>query len=78
MLNDDFTPMDFVVEVLRDIFVMHPLTANQVMLEIHHHDRAIVGSYTHEIALQRVAQVKALSELEGHPLLCIAEPEPNI
>ena len=53
MLNDDFTTMDFVVQVLIDIFHKDPLTAEALMLDVHRKGRAVVGCYTYDIACPR-------------------------
>ncbi len=73
MLNDDFTPMDFVTSLLMNIFNMDEVQANQIMLEIHHLGQAICGVYPREIAEMKVSQVLALARKEEHPLHCIFE-----
>lgn len=73
MLNDDYTPMDFVVEVLQSIFQMGRDTAVQVMLEVHTRGKAVAGVFTAEIAETKVAQVHEYARKHQHPLLCTLE-----
>ncbi|MCX7122295.1 MAG: ATP-dependent Clp protease adapter ClpS [Gammaproteobacteria bacterium] len=73
LLNDDFTPMDFVTRLLIQIFNMDELRANQIMLEIHHFGQAICGVYPREIAEMKVSQVLHLAHQEEHPLHCVFE-----
>lgn len=73
LLNDDYTPMEFVVDVLQRIFAMDRSKATRVMLEVHTRGRGICGVYTYEIAETKVAQVNAYSREHQHPLLCTME-----
>lgn len=73
MLNDDFTPMDFVVEILETFFYMNREKATQVMLRIHTEGKAVCGVYPRDIAETKVAQVNDFSRQRQHPLLCHAE-----
>lgn len=73
MLNDDFTPMEFVVMVLQQYFQRDPDTATLIMLKIHHEGRGICGVYTKDIAATKVELVLAAARREGHPLQCIME-----
>jgi ATP-dependent Clp protease adaptor protein ClpS len=73
LLNDDYTPMDFVVQVLQNIFSMDRSTATRVMLEVHTQGKGICGVYTFEIAETKVAQVTGLAQQHQHPLLCTME-----
>ena len=73
--NDDYTSMEFVIEVLMSIFKMHRLKAEQVMLQIHHQGKAIVGIYTYEIAQTKAQQTKALAKKNGFPLLATIEED---
>lgn len=73
MLNDDFTPMDFVVLVLSRYFGMNQEKATATMLEIHHKGRAICGVYSREVAETKVVQVNDLARQNQHPLLCLME-----
>ena len=70
MLNDDYTPMDFVVEVLLRFFSMNEERATQVMLIVHTQGRAVCGMYTRDIAETKVVQVNQYSAACAHPLLC--------
>ncbi|HET7299147.1 MAG TPA: ATP-dependent Clp protease adapter ClpS [Oleiagrimonas sp.] len=73
LLNDDFTPMDFVVEVLRSFFGMNQERAVQVMLHVHTRGKGICGVFTREVAETRVNQVNQYSRNHQHPLLCTME-----
>jgi ATP-dependent Clp protease adaptor protein ClpS len=73
LLNDDYTPMEFVVGVLEQVFGMDSNTATRIMLEVHHQGKGICGVYTYEIAETKVAQVTGLAEQYQHPLLCTME-----
>jgi ATP-dependent Clp protease adaptor protein ClpS len=73
LLNDDFTPMDFVVEVIRRYFHKSLEEATTIMLDVHHHGRGICGIFTYEIAETKVAQVNSYSKKHEHPLQCIME-----
>jgi len=73
LLNDDFTPMEFVVDILQSIFSMERTRATQVMLEVHTKGKGICGVFSHEIAETKVAQVMSLADQHQHPLLCTME-----
>jgi len=73
LVNDDFTPMEFVVEILQGVFGMERTSATRVMLEVHTKGKGICGEYTFEIAETKVAQVMAISQQQQHPLLCTME-----
>ena len=73
LLNDDFTPMEFVVDVLEYIFAMDRTTATRVMLEVHTRGKGICGVFTYEIAETKVAQVTTYARQHQHPLLCTME-----
>ena len=73
--NDDYTTMEFVVYILRQVFRHSPQQATRVMLHIHNSGVGIAGVYTREIAETRVAQVLQLASENGHPLQCTMEPE---
>ncbi len=75
LLNDDYSTMDFVVDILTKIFRKTVEQATQIMLNIHNNGRAVCGVYTHEIALTKVAQVKTLARQKGFPLKAIMEEE---
>ena len=73
LLNDDYTPMDFVVDVLVRFFALDIEKATQVMLHVHTRGRGVCGVYTREVAESKVAQVNEYSRLNQHPLLCTME-----
>ncbi len=73
LLNDDFTPMDFVVHVLQKYFLMNRERATQVMLSVHLEGRGVCGVYPRDIALTKVEQVKAFARENKHPLACVME-----
>ena len=73
LLNDDYTPMDFVVDVLMRFFVLDIDKATQIMLHVHTRGRGVCGVYTREVAESKVAQVNEYSRLNQHPLLCTME-----
>ena len=74
MLNDDFTPMDFVVMLLMQVFNHDEVKASNLMLEIHHCGQAICGIYQRELAEMKVAEVLRRAQAAEHPLRCIFEP----
>lgn len=71
--NDNYTPMDFVVEVLMRFFTMDAERAYQLMLTVHNQGRAVCGVYTAEIAETKVMQVNQYARKHQHPLLCTME-----
>lgn len=73
LLNDDFTPMDFVVIVLQTFFFMSQEKATQVMLKIHTEGVGICGIYPNDIAMTKVQQVNKFSRQNQHPLMCVME-----
>jgi len=73
LLNDDYTPMEFVVQVLEHFFGMSREKATQVMLHVHTRGRGVCGVYTREIAETKVNQVNDFSRDYKHPLLCTME-----
>ena len=73
LLNDDYTPMEFVVDVLQRIFSMGRTKATRVMLEVHTKGKGVCGLYTYEIAETKVAQVNSYARQHQHPLLCTIE-----
>jgi len=77
MLNDDFTPMEFVVDIMIRYFHKSEATANTLMLQIHHQGRAICGVFSRDVAETKIHQVEIASRAGGHPLRCLLEPEPD-
>ena len=73
LLNDDYTPMEFVVEVLETIFRMNREQATQVMLTVHTQGKGVCGIYTRDIAETKMNQVNQYSREHQHPLLCELE-----
>lgn len=73
MVNDDFTPMGFVVEVLQTFFHHSREKAVQIMLQVHTQGRAVAGVYALEIAETKVALVNTHARKNQHPLLCVME-----
>ena len=77
LLNDDYTPMDFVVVVVQHVFGKTLEEASRIMLRVHHDGRGVVGIYTRDIAATRVESVIQLARMNQHPLQCIMEPVPS-
>lgn len=75
MLNDDFTTMEFVVEVLMDIFHKDEMTAETIMMQVHKNGKAIVGKYPYDIATTKVGQALARAKAEGFPFRMKVEEE---
>lgn len=75
LLNDDYTPMDFVVDVLKRFFSLTEEAAVQVMLQVHFQGRGVCGLFTRDIAETKVTQVNDYARCNDHPLLCSMEPE---
>ena len=73
LMNDDYTPMEFVVEVLQVFFGMNLEKATQVMLHVHTRGKGVCGVYTKEVAETKVAQVNEFSRQRQHPLMCTME-----
>ncbi len=73
LLNDDYTPMDFVVEVLESFFQMDRIKATQIMLHVHTRGVGVCGVFTRDIAETKVAQVNDFARNNQHPLLCTME-----
>ncbi len=73
LLNDDFTPMDFVTTVLQTIFNMDYERATQIMLKIHTEGRGICGIFPKDIAATKVSEVTRYARQNQHPLQCIME-----
>ena len=73
LINDDYTPMDFVVSVLQEIFHMNRERATQTMLKVHNEGRAVCGIYTRDVAETKVEQVREFAKANQHPLQCVME-----
>ena len=73
MLNDDYTPMDFVVDVLENFFNMNRENATRIMLTVHTSGKAVCGVYTRDVAETKAAQVNRYARDHEHPLLCEIE-----
>jgi ATP-dependent Clp protease adaptor protein ClpS len=77
LLNDDYTPMDFVVDILERFFAMNRNQATRVMLEVHTRGTGVCGAFTYEIAETKVAQVISYARENQHPLMCTMEDAQN-
>jgi len=73
LLNDDYTPMEFVVSVLQKFFGMGREKATQVMLKVHREGRGVCGVYPRDVAQTKVEQVSGYSRQHQHPLQCVME-----
>ena len=73
LLNDDYTPMDFVVEVLESIFNRHPSEAYRIMMQVHTQGSGLAGVYPHDIAETKVASVVQSAQESGYPLQATLE-----
>ena len=74
MLNDDYTPMEFVVVVLQEFFNKDREAATQIMLKIHLDGKGVCGVFTRDVAATKVEQVLDAAHRAGHPLQCVCEP----
>jgi len=73
LLNDDYTPMDFVVVVLQTVFALSREKATQVMLQVHREGMGVCGTFTREVAAAKVDQVIDIARKHQHPLQCTME-----
>ena len=73
LLNDDYTPMDFVVAVLQTIFLMNREQATQIMLKVHREGMGVCGVYPRDVAATKVEQVVYFAKQHQHPLQCVME-----
>ena len=73
LLNDDFTPMDFVVVVLQQFFAKTREEATVIMLKVHREGKGVCGIYPRDVAATKVEQVTAFARLNQHPLACVME-----
>lgn len=74
--NDDYTPMEFVVEVLKKVFRKSPVEAHAIMLNVHKKGRGIVGLYPYDIAATKVKETRGMAKRSGYPLKCTLEEAP--
>jgi ATP-dependent Clp protease adaptor protein ClpS len=74
LLNDDYTPMEFVVKVLKKFFNKDEDEATRIMLRVHHDGRGVCGVYPRDVAATRIAQVAQYAHARQHPLQCVMEP----
>ena len=74
LLNDDYTPMEFVVVVIQEFFSRDLEAATQIMLKIHLEGRGVCGVYSKDVAATKVDQVLEAAHKAGHPLQCMSEP----
>lgn len=75
LMNDDYTPMDFVIEILQQYFAMNLDQATQVMLTVHYEGKGVAGVYPRDIAETKANQVNNYARSQSHPLLCQIEPK---
>ncbi|MEJ2142176.1 MAG: ATP-dependent Clp protease adapter ClpS [Gammaproteobacteria bacterium] len=75
LINDDYTPMEFVVHILEAFFSMNREKATHIMLNVHTQGKGVCGVYTRDIAETKVAQVNEYSKQNQHPLLCTLEAD---
>ncbi len=74
LLNDDFTPMDFVVNILKEIFNFTDKEANGIMLKVHNEGEASCGTFPKDIAETKSYEVNNLAKINDHPLISIVKP----
>ncbi|MCD6055520.1 MAG: ATP-dependent Clp protease adaptor protein ClpS [Gammaproteobacteria bacterium] len=74
LLNDDYTPMDFVILILEQVFGMDNQRATQIMLQVHNAGKAVCGVFTYEIAETKATQVIEYARASEYPLQCVVEP----
>lgn len=75
MHNDDFTTMEFVVMILKQIFFKSEAEAEALMLQVHHSDKAVVGIYSYDVATSKVRKATSMAREAGFPLRLTVEPE---
>lgn len=73
--NDDFTTMEFVVMILKQVFFKSEEEAQTLMLQVHHSDKAVVGIYSYDIAVSKVNKATNMARGKGYPLRLTVEPE---
>jgi ATP-dependent Clp protease adaptor protein ClpS len=74
LLNDDYTPMEFVVVVIQEFFNKDREAATQIMLKIHLDGKGVCGVFSKDVAASKVDQVTEAARRNGHPLQCVSEP----
>src|SRR5688572_29250282 len=74
LLNDDYTPMEFVVWLVQNVFHKNEQEATQLMLDIHRKGRGVCGIFPYDVAQTKMIQVKNVAEKQEHPLECVIEP----
>lgn len=77
LFNDDYTPMEFVIEILQHYFALDLDRATEVMLTVHYRGKGVAGIYPRDIAETKAQQVNNYARSQGHPLLCQIEPQPE-
>lgn len=77
LFNDDYTPMEFVIEILQLYFALDLDRATEVMLTVHYRGKGVAGIYPRDIAETKAQQVNNYARSQGHPLLCQIEPQPE-
>jgi ATP-dependent Clp protease adaptor protein ClpS len=75
LLNDDFSPMDFVILILKKFFTKSEAEATRIMMQVHNDGAGLAGIYTFEVAETKVYAVNEFSRRQKHPLKCIMEKE---
>ena len=75
LLNDDYTPMDFVVNILMEVFDKSEHEAQQIMMSVHKNGSGVCGIYTYEIAETKMKQTEMIAEKNGFPLTCVIEED---
>lgn len=75
MLNDNYTTMEFVIDILKKIFNKSSIEATEIMMNIHHNGQGIAGIYPYDIAMTKITAVKSEAKNGGFPLKCILEKE---
>jgi ATP-dependent Clp protease adaptor protein ClpS len=75
LLNDDYTPMEFVIHVLERFFLMHREQATAVMLKVHNEGAGLAGIYPRDVAETKVHQVRKFARNHQHPLQCVMEED---
>lgn len=75
MLNDDYTPMEMVIDILKTVFNKAPEEANRLMIEVHNRGSAVCGIYTRDVAETKADMAIGFARREEHPLQCVLERE---